>query len=268
MTPFQAQYNQSKDHLQPKGSYGSVSDQYLEESKCPSFSERSSEGGEQVYDMEQMRLMVSSVRQHNKQQEGSEARDMEVPPFAVDENCYSETRQIWLRTIIGVLVGVLGGLLLTKGWSLFQDKPFPANLNSHISLESDYDYIVCGGGPAGVIAATKLAEKLPSARILLLESGSVSQSAVLKALQTQRQNASTTETTMDSNGRISAKMNVDSDTILNKYDIPWMWSGIASTQRRAQSFQLTPDPQSSTYWPIPLALLVRGLGGCGLHNAM
>ena len=49
----------------------------------------------------------------------------------------------------------------------------------------DYDYIVVGGGPSGILVASKLARKLEntSARVLLLESGTTSQSSVVENLE-------------------------------------------------------------------------------------
>lgn len=216
-----------------------------------------------------MRWIVTSSLHQQQEKQGS----TEMPPFTTttpdEQYYYPESRQQWRRIIVGViLVCLLGGLLLTKV------QTSTTSSSSTLLGEGEFDYIVVGGGPSGIIAATKLAKELPSAKIVLMESGSVSQSAVVEALQQTPQNqntASPSTLTVDPSGRIQPLLQQDqqqSEPTLNKYDMPLMWSGIANTQRRTTAFQLTPDPQSSTFWPIPLALLARGLGGCGLHNAM
>ena len=106
--------------------------------------------------------------------------------------------------------------------------------------ESVYEFIVVGGGPSGILVATKLA-RLFSGKVLLLESGSASQSSGLSTLNHE----------------------VENTLRLNKFDIPLLWSGVASNRQ-----QRSIDPLSSQQWPISSMLLSRGLGGGGLINAM
>lgn len=115
-----------------------------------------------------------------------------------------------------------------------------------------YDYIVVGGGPAGIIAATELAKKFPELQVVLLESGEVSQSSVLKRF----------------GRRISGSgLFEDGDFHLNRFDVPLLWTGLASSQERRNVMGMT-NSWSKHHWPIEKTLLGRGLGGCGLHNAM
>lgn len=252
-------------------SYGSLRNDDLaeEEGKRQSFSDGASTPTEpqQGYDMEQMRLIVSSLRQkHHQENQSKSTTATLVPPFTPDEYYYQESRQQWRRTWAGILGGLLAGWLLTKGWSTVvarNGKP----LQQELDLEGSFDYIVVGGGPSGIMTAFQLAKKLPTAKVVLLESGLISQSAVLESLnQNHPKQQTTNKARVDLNGNLHASS--PQQSALNSYDIPIMWAGVSSTQRRSQSFGVEPDPHASTYWPIPLALLVRGLGGCGLHNAM
>lgn len=253
--------------------YGSLQNDVLaeEEGKRQSFSDGTSTPVEpqQGYDVEQMRLIVSSLRQKHQHENPSNKTTSAtvVPPFTPDEYYYHESRQRWHRTWAGILGGLLVGWLLTMGWSAAVAQK-SQRLQELLDLEGSFDYIVVGGGPSGIMTAFQLAKKLPTAKVVLLESGLISQSAVLETLnQNQEQQQTTSQATVvDPNGNLQAPP--PQQSTLNPYDIPIMWAGVSSTQRRSQSFGVKPDPHTSTYWPITLALLVRGLGGCGLHNAM
>ena len=128
----------------------------------------------------------------------------------------------------------------------------------NISGNNPFIYIVVGGGPSGILLATKLAKKLQHegshGQVLLLESGSASQSSVLATLNHPDVPA-------------SGELSWNAKTLrLNKYDIPLMWSGVASSQDRQDPF--VENSFSLHHWPISKTLLARALGGCGLINAM
>jgi choline dehydrogenase-like flavoprotein len=108
--------------------------------------------------------------------------------------------------------------------------------------------------------ATKLARALPEYSILLLESGSLSQSNVLERLQEKRneQHVSTCLAT--------TRPSTTSD--VNKFDIPLLWSGVAGSRSRRKVYGMD-DTTTPYLWPGPgRTLLGRTLGGSGLLNAM
>lgn len=159
----------------------------------------------------------------------------------------------WLRILGCLFVVACVGIAALRA----QNVTHITNSDNNDNLE--FEYIVVGGGPAGILTATKLSRYLMSEEhaskkqpsyVLLLESGTETQSAVYSNLDT-----STKET--------EALWETD-DVRLNKYDIPLLWSGIASRPPIDKGNL----PPSSHHWPIKHTLLARVLGGCGLHNAM
>jgi choline dehydrogenase len=135
---------------------------------------------------------------------------------------------------------------------------------------SSFDYIVVGGGPSGIICATKLARAFPDLIILLLESGTSSQASVLRTV------AGTTTNNYNTNTGADFFLGGDGiDNTLNKFDVPLLWSGLASSQgrRRALPPKTTNGEKgqalwSNHHWPIKKTLIGRALGGSGVHNAM
>lgn len=130
--------------------------------------------------------------------------------------------------------------VVTERWIRLR-KPL---VDTHTNAIVQYDYIVVGAGPAGIIVATRIAKQLPDAQVLLLEAGKDSQSDVQKQLQKQHPNTQS---------QVQQQC-LDNDDMLfvNAFDVPLLWSGVASGKRH--------------HWPIEL--LGKTVGGSALFNAM
>jgi len=135
-----------------------------------------------------------------------------------------------------------------------------------LSEEEGFDYIVVGGGPSGIITATKLAKAFPHLSVLLLESGTDSQEAVIQhTIEQEPSLMSPVQSTTAA--RDKGTLWEGGELSLNKFDVPLMWSGVASDQGRRQVTHME-ESWSEHHWPIKRTLLGRALGGCGLFNAM
>jgi len=157
-----------------------------------------------------------------------------------------------------------------------------------------YDYIVVGAGPSGIITAVSLAQKLQKERrnlnnlnnrpdahaharhshgngkVLLLESGSRSQSSVEEMIRTARttgsdKNKNTNKNTNTKKNTSTISMKKASDpSLLNEFDVPLLWSDCNSqgVGKKGMMQYLT------THFPIDDAIVGRAIGGSGIHNAM
>jgi hypothetical protein len=177
-----------------------------------------------------------------------------VPRNHLDPGTTDRTRTLWAISVCLLVAFIVVAFVL---WGRHNNDDVS---EARREFKADvYNYIVVGGGPSGILVSVKLAQKLKHAKVLLLESGTASQAAVLKSLRRPGGNGGL-------NGR--------EHEFWNMFDIPLMWSGVASSQGRLMSIQggdfsvVSPNSWSSHHWPIPLTLLGRGLGGSGLHNAM
>ena len=128
--------------------------------------------------------------------------------------------------------------------------------------EEGYQYIVVGAGPAGIVTAVNLAKRLEqeavkegrqAERVLLLESGSLSQSEVMRDLNKFRG-------TQSSFRNIQNKVDSISPLLPNDFDIPLMWTKLNEKQNIEEYL--------SHHWPIEETFLGKAVGGSGIHNAM
>lgn len=187
--------------------------------------------------------------------------------------------------IVACLVLLL--LLGTNAYPLMHSKVFLMN-----DEVSEYDYIIVGAGPSGIIVATKLARSFPNLQILLLEAGTESQTAVQINLQHQQHESSKEREGASSTCEPSQQQQQQR---WNEFDVPLFWSGVASAQGEPSHRTLTANSMNSRrypaddlvsrhssssrnsnsqqqyrnhHWPVARTLLGKAVGGSGLHNAM
>jgi len=195
----------------------------------------------------------------SKESEEKQRENGALLPKRVPDHLKSQSRTTrWLWILVAV--------------SLFIALVFSATI-VHLSSQGEgikseasdilFDYIVVGGGPSGIIVASKLARKFPSLKVLLLESGTDSQASVLQA---------TAGDSKSSSFAFEGFVDGDDAATLNSFDVPLLWSGLAGTRRGQWPFppvmNVSDFPWHGHRWPIEKTLLARALGGCGLHNAM
>ena len=150
---------------------------------------------------------------------------------------------------IGIIAFCWGGLHLEKSTSR------KSNASPWVPR---FDYIVVGGGPSGIITAVKLARRFPRLSVLLLEAGTQSQSQVLSQHYSRNKDTCTAANNIPPNSQPN----------WNKFDVPLLWSGVASSQPRSVPRE-TPTVSDPHLWQLPGVMMVgRGLGGSGILNAM
>ena len=151
-----------------------------------------------------------------------------------------------------------------------QEEIADTSANANLLSEELFDYIVVGAGPAGIITAVSLARRLEEEsqktknnyepKVLLLESGTMSQSSVLRELQKLSHR--------------KKESNRSRNTFpLNKFDIPFLWNELSQeneVQYGVNNSASTPFKKSYElhHWPITQTFLGRAVGGSGIHNAM
>lgn len=169
---------------------------------------------------------------------------------------------LWIYSvllILGVFAIVIIISLVSGTWE--------ARGRTNTAAANGFDYIIVGGGPSGIITATKLAKAFPHLSVLLLESGTDTQSAVRQNTLENEKTAATTTTTTTPPFKTPAPIFQATAGALNEFDVPLMWSGVASDQGRRQAMHME-ESWSEHHWPIRRTLLGRALGGSGMHNAM
>lgn len=129
---------------------------------------------------------------------------------------------------------------------------------------AEYEYIVVGAGPAGIIAAYTLAKKLQEeaatltndvGKVLLLESGTLSQSSVEERIMHLYGGVLDTE--------FGIEEDRDQEVLeVNEFDIPLMWNKCNNRRVEGKLNYL------SHHWPVAETFLGRAVGGSGIHNAM
>lgn len=150
------------------------------------------------------------------------------------------------RTTITLLLVSISLFLVTRRFCRLR-RPLEKEDDPIVVL---FDYVVVGAGPAGLIVATELARARPDLTIGLLESGTTSQTSVLRQLW-QRKQQETHKTFEDP---LAAFGFSQLSTFVNEFDIPLFWSGAATNTNQHH------------HWGIEL--LGKAVGGSAIHNAM
>lgn len=150
-------------------------------------------------------------------------------------------------------------------------------------------------GPSGIITAVNLARRLQEEaeekaqskhtipKVLLLESGVLSQTSVLRVLNKMNHDDDDV-----SDGSLSFMQQHAEDIEyaqenpnwwLNKFDVPFLWNELSQRSDKhyvesngSNQEMGTSSSSSSLYclhhWPIGDTFLGRAIGGSGIHNAM
>jgi len=140
-----------------------------------------------------------------------------------------------------------------------------------MSVLEEYEYIVVGAGPAGLVAAVNIAKRLEHearemhtvpGKVLVLESGTRSQSAVQKQLNSMKGSGSTGR--QQTKLRLKDKKSLLEMSTVNEFDIPLMWNGLSRIGSGVNGML----EYLSHHWPVDQTFLGRAVGGSGIHNAM
>eukprot|EP00557_Chaetoceros_sp_GSL56_P009908 CAMPEP_0176482444 /NCGR_PEP_ID=MMETSP0200_2-20121128/3378_1 /TAXON_ID=947934 /ORGANISM="Chaetoceros sp., Strain GSL56" /LENGTH=798 /DNA_ID=CAMNT_0017878759 /DNA_START=37 /DNA_END=2430 /DNA_ORIENTATION=- len=160
-----------------------------------------------------------------------------------------------------ILLAMAISFLALKWWHPCWKWPFEASQIVPQDLVDEYDYIIVGAGPAGLLVAFHLAKRLQeesieahgddihAGKVLVLESGTESQSDVMKVLLMQQDD-----------GRVQQEEELWNDGAKNMFDIPLLWSELSSKDDWSEYL--------SHHWPVEQTFLGRAVGGSGIHNAM
>jgi len=182
---------------------------------------------------------------------------VEFMSFSRKRNIFNHRHLKYLSSVFIVILFPVVFIILALLWSHpFLKWPFEAYQIEPQDAGEDYEYIIVGAGPAGLLVAFYLAKRLQeesieaygdvihAGKVLVLESGTESQSDVMKALLLH-------------DGRVQQDVWNGAN---NKFDIPLLWSELSSKDDWSEYL--------SHHWPVDQTFLGRAVGGSGIHNAM
>jgi len=203
------------------------------------------------------------------------------------EDCLWKSRahpinHICMIFVFLVLMLMMMSSFLPRTWSFSHEWLSHRQEQNHdlnVEDEEEYDYIIVGAGPAGLLTAINLAKKLQQevvigdsltmkgtvspGKVLLLESGTKSQSDVMKKLY--RGDSTSLYPKEEKQGEYYQSSLlpfcfVGKQTEMNQFDIPLLWSELSS--------KIDLKEYLSHHWPVDQTFLGRAVGGSGIHNAM
>jgi len=198
----------------------------------------------------------------------TQRKSQRISKYSVDRICSS----FLLLPIVFLVIIAFNAVWKLNDQSVTpsQEEIADTSANANLLSEELFDYIVVGAGPAGIITAVSLARRLEEEsqktknnyepKVLLLESGTMSQSSVLRELQKLSHR--------------KKESNRSRNTFpLNKFDIPFLWNELSQeneVQYGVNNSTSTPFKKSYElhHWPITQTFLGRAVGGSGIHNAM
>lgn len=192
----------------------------------------------------------------------------ESPPL-VEHSRFNKRAEKEIRTIRREIKGCAPLIIILTACVLVSYYAYFIPIRKQFEQEG-YDYIIVGAGPSGIITAVSLAQKLQKearilnrpyhGKVLLLESGTRSQSSVEEMVQQSEKNRPKNKNISTSKKRARS----EDSSLLDEFDVPLLWSDCNSQGVGKEGMM----QYLTHHWPADNAIIGRAIGGSGIHNAM